>query len=212
MINIADLLQHHIFQGDMPPPNARGYQYLLAGNGVVLRAANRFMDVAQVIAPADVRGLPRLQPYVRLNGRLPGRFLLNIILHAQKHLSREVVYQVPEEDGRFQLRAVAYGTKTSAEFADCAPPANILFEAHSHNTMPAFFSGTDNAFEQHFRFYAVVGHLDKPEPSVAFRLGIYGYHIPLPLSTLFDFSNGENEFFQEVIHANRHIPALSGRP
>ncbi|MCA9873068.1 MAG: hypothetical protein KC441_05420 [Anaerolineales bacterium] len=212
MIHITDLLEHRVFQGEMPPPKQHGYQYLLAGNGVVLRAANRFMDVAQVIAPADVRGLPRLQPYVRLNGRLPGRFILSVILHAQKHLTREVVYQVPEEDGRFRLRVVAYGTKASAEFEDCAPAADILFEAHSHNTMSAFFSGTDNAFEQHFRFYAVVGHLDQPRPSVTFRLGVYGYHIPLPLSTLFDFSQGEDDLFQEVIHANRHIPALPRRP
>jgi PRTRC genetic system protein A len=212
MIRIGDLLQHHIYQGELPPANPHGYQYIMAGNGILLRAQNRWLDVAQLVNRAEVRGLPVLRPFVRLHhAKLPGRFLLNIILHAQKHLEREVVYQVVEENGRLRLRVVAYGTRTSATFEDCVPSDQIVFEAHSHNTMKAFFSGTDNAYEQHFRWYAVVGELDKQRPSVVFRLGVYGYHFTLPLESLFDLSDVQHTFqfdtsgaqhtFKEVIHA-----------
>lgn len=206
MIQIADLLAHHIYTGELPPPNPPGYQYITAGNGVLLRAVNPYMDIAQLIAPGVVRGLPELPPYLNLRGKLPGRFLLRIILHAQQYLDQEVVYQAVEVDGRFKLRVVAYGSKASATFQDSAPADTILFEAHSHNTMGAFFSGTDNAYEQYFRFYAVVGNLDRQKPSVAFRLGVHGYHFPVRLSQLFDFT--EQDFFEEVSHANRYRHAL----
>jgi PRTRC genetic system protein A len=209
MIRIADLISHWTYRGELPPPNPPGYQFITAGNGVLLRASNPYVDVAQVVAPGVVRGLPVLRPFLTLRGALPGRFLLRIILHAQRYLEQEVVYQVAEVDGRFKLRVVAYGSKASATFEDCAPADAILFEAHSHNTMGAFFSGTDNAFEQHFRFYAVVGNLDRPKPAVAFRLGVYGYHFPLRLSQLFDFSEQEQDCFEEVQpHANGYRNAL----
>jgi PRTRC genetic system protein A len=211
MMRFADLMQYQVYQGELPPANPPGYQYFMAGNGLMLRAANRYMDVAQRIGLAEVRGLPNLYPFVHLRGKLPGRFLTRILLHAQQHLEREVVYQVVEVDDRFRLRVVAYGDRTSAVFEDSAPPDRILFEAHSHNTMEAFFSATDNAYEQHFRFYAVVGRLDQARPSVIFRLGVYGYHFPLPLSTLFQFEQGEELLFEEVFHANQHRTALPRR-
>ncbi len=204
MMQIADLLAHHIYTGELPPPNPPGYQFITAGNGVLLRAANNYMDVAQLAAPGVVRGLPELRPFLKLHGKLPGRFLLRIILHAQQYLEQEVVYQVVEVDGRFRLRVVAYGSKASATFEDSAPADRIVFEAHSHNTMGAFFSATDNAYEQHFRFYAVVGKLDQARPSVAFRLGVHGYHFPVQLDQLFDFTE-QDKFFEEVKpHANRY--------
>ncbi len=48
MIRISDLINHHIYQGVMPPANPHGYQYILAGNGVMLRAESRWLDVCQL--------------------------------------------------------------------------------------------------------------------------------------------------------------------
>lgn len=45
----------------------------------------------------------------------------------------------------------------------------LLLETHSHNTMSAFFSGTDDANENMNQFYAVWGHVDNDEPMFAFR-------------------------------------------
>jgi hypothetical protein len=44
-----------------------------------------------------------------------------------------------------------------------------LLETHSHNTMKAYFSGTDDANENFYQFYAVYGEVDKDQPMFAFR-------------------------------------------
>lgn len=39
----------------------------------------------------------------------------------------------------------------------------FVYECHSHNSMPAFWSGTDDADEKELRVYGVFGHLDHDE-------------------------------------------------
>ncbi|MCP4385693.1 MAG: hypothetical protein GY798_30510, partial [Hyphomicrobiales bacterium] len=66
-------------------------------------------------------------------------------------------------------------------------PAGIAVDLHSHNTMPAFFSPTDDRDELGGRFYAVMGHLERENPELVLRLGLYGhwlYNVPAP--ALFD--------------------------
>ncbi len=59
--------------------------------------------------------------------------------------------------------------------------SNIVVELHSHNTMAAFFSPTDDRDELGGRFYAVIGRLDQAQPQIVIRLGMFGhwvYNIP----------------------------------
>lgn len=44
-----------------------------------------------------------------------------------------------------------------------------LCESHSHHSMGAFWSGTDNANENYPQFYLVMGHIDKDDIQVEFR-------------------------------------------
>lgn len=59
-----------------------------------------------------------------------------------------------------------------------------VMDIHSHNSMSAFFSGTDDASEQETRLYGVVGRLDKEIPEYKFRISVEGDFIPM---TIFDF-------------------------
>lgn len=45
----------------------------------------------------------------------------------------------------------------------------LLLETHSHNSMNAFFSATDDANENMTQFYGVWGRVDKDEPAFSFR-------------------------------------------
>lgn len=60
-----------------------------------------------------------------------------------------------------------------------------VLEIHSHGALPAYFSQTDNADEQGFMAYGVIGDLDKPTHSMRFRIGVYGVWYKIPLTTLF---------------------------
>ena len=57
---------------------------------------------------------------------------------------------------------------------------------HSHNTMPAVFSGTDNADEKETRLYAVAGRLNRTFPEITVRAGCAGKFIPLNPEDVFE--------------------------
>jgi hypothetical protein len=65
------------------------------------------------------------------------------------------------------------------------PASEVLLELHSHHTMTAYFSRTDDADEQGFRLYAVLGTIDQ-QPSVRLRVGVYGSFWELPITTVFE--------------------------
>lgn len=62
----------------------------------------------------------------------------------------------------------------------------ILAEFHSHNTMDAFFSGTDNANENMTQFYGVWGRVTSEKPASIMRYVVGNTRKEVPLSYLFD--------------------------
>jgi PRTRC genetic system protein A len=60
----------------------------------------------------------------------------------------------------------------------------VICDLHSHHTMHAFFSATDDCDEGGFRFYAVVGQV-LARPEIRLRLGMYGDFVSLPMTALF---------------------------
>jgi len=75
-----------------------------------------------------------------------------------------------------------------------------VVEAHSHNTMDAFFSGTDNKDKTtNEPFDMVVGHIDKATPSILLRYKIDNVFVTIPVSTLFEEAPQKNvlpEYFR----------------
>jgi hypothetical protein len=76
----ANLITYHLHRHTLPAQDtpasaarvAPAYQYILAGNGVLVRAETRFFTALLRIAPGVVRGLPPLRPQFRLKvPRLP---------------------------------------------------------------------------------------------------------------------------------------------
>lgn len=82
-------------------------------------------------------------------------------------------------------------TKTSVEVRgeDCLLPEERYLhymDIHSHNSMDAVFSKTDNADERATRLYIVVGHLERVFPEIAVRASCGGIFIPVPPSTVLE--------------------------
>ena len=101
--------------------------------------------------------------------------------------------QDPETERLFAVRwdGICYrliippqaGDATSLAYV---PPSGVVAEFHSHGTSPAFFSATDDADEQGFRIYGVVGRLDTTEPELSLRVGVYGHFAPTEWWQVFD--------------------------
>ncbi len=65
---------------------------------------------------------------------------------------------------------------------------NALLEIHSHGTMPAFFSVTDDKEENGLRIYAVIGNLDQRPATISVRVSVYGHRALIPYQYVFEKS------------------------
>lgn len=166
------------------------YQYILAGNGVFVRAETHFFHAQLPIAACVVRGLSPLETTFRLKvGRIPERLLAAVLADARQARQgdgglNEVLYQFHHHGQRVQVQKPRQRASAVSVVAagDSAP--TILCELHSHGNMPAYFSQTDDADEQGACLYAVIGRLDS-KPEIRLRVGVYGYWRALPVTAVF---------------------------
>ena len=161
-----------------------GYNYILAANGLFLRASNPLLSATIQVAPAEVRGLVPLTERLELtHGRIPFKnveIVLTILSNPDRELYLGVVW---ENGGYHHVVPVQTGTPASVQYQR---PQHVLLDVHTHGRMSAFFSSTDDRDEQGFQLYMVVGRRDQPVQQVALRLGVYGYFALLDWSEVFD--------------------------
>ncbi|MCI0731519.1 MAG: Mov34/MPN/PAD-1 family protein [Chloroflexi bacterium] len=189
-----NLVTYHVYRGpSLPPPDAIAYQYLLAGNGVFLRAENRFVASLVRLASCQVRGLPPLAGRLQLKvPRLPARLLAQVVADAGQIRDgrgrlREALYYFHHTGSRIRVTRPAQRATTISVTSGDGGDVDVILDLHSHGAMRAFFSPADDADDQGFRFSAVLGRLDG-RPEIRLRLNVYGYHLALPVTALFDGS------------------------
>lgn len=73
-----------------------------------------------------------------------------------------------------------------------------IAEIHSHNTMKAFFSHTDNYFEVRTGVYGVIGRVDLERPHAVFRYSCGGIFRPLAAGRLFAPASAVENIVEEV--------------
>jgi PRTRC genetic system protein A len=181
--NLVTYLVHKTIP--LPPNDAHAYQYILAANGLFLRAETRFWRVCLPLVRCRVRGLQPLRPAFELKvSHLPGSLLYEVMQDARRQRRgdgglNEALYYF-RHDGR-HIRAVRpkqRATAGSVQSEQERGPDTIL-ELHSHGNMGAFWSATDDRDEQGACLYGVIGRLDS-RPEMLLRLGIYGYRFACP--------------------------------
>lgn len=195
----------HPGKAGVPPYDALAYQYILAANGVFLRAETHFWHALMPLAGCQVRGLQPLRPHFQLNvPLLPAALLNDVLADARRTAASEDNRRLDEalywfhHRGR-QIRVTRPSqqvTPTRVRHAGAAP-ADVILELHSHGSLPAFWSPTDNQDEQGALLYGVIGRLDSDRPEIQLRLGIYGYHFPLSLAMLFDGVRCFHDLYKE---------------
>lgn len=168
------------------------YQYVVAGNGLFIRADDSRMRALVQIAPAQLNGLADLVPFAELKvDRVPGVWLRSVLASARARMPNEAMYEFIWDGTQHNAvthtwRCVApkqVATPTAVDVLDCSP--DTVIDLHSHNSMPAFFSATDDADEQGLRFYVVIGRIDTDTPEIRVRAGVYGHFMDVPADMLF---------------------------
>lgn len=191
-----NLITYYVHRSDpLPANNAHLYQYILAGNGLFLRAGTPWWEVMMPLLRYPVRGLLPVQPVFRLLiGRLPETLLAAAYQSAltareKNGVLREALYSFHVQEKQVRLiRPRQVATPVNVTSAGLDDPT-ILLELHSHGHMPAFWSETDNHDEQGIRLYGVMGRLDS-EPEIKFRVGVCGHWQPLFVQQLFTGTAG----------------------
>lgn len=190
------LVTFHIHRsGLLTTSDALAYQYVFAAGGLYLRAENRFFDVLLPLARCPIRGLAPLEPHFRLKvPRLPGRLLAAVLADARQMRQpdwglNEALYHFHHDGARVRVTKPPQKATATGVVGAESNMAGVILDLHSHGTMDAFWSGTDDGDEQGFRMYGVIGRLDE-RPEIRLRLGVYGYRFPLPVSLLFDGPGG----------------------
>ena len=166
------------------------YDYIVAGNGLFVRASSPLLGATVQVAEATVRGLEPLAETVDFpHGMIP-RMLADfaIKLLAENPLEERFLAVRWQEGTQYPQRyhlSVPHQEGTGASVTYERLPRTVL-DIHSHGTMPAWFSPTDNDDEQGLGLYMVVGKLHTLFPEFMLRVGVYGYFRPLEKAEVFE--------------------------
>jgi hypothetical protein len=180
--------------------DAQVYEYVLAANGLFIRAEREGLRACIPVqdwfsSRSSLRGLHPVEPCVELEyPRLDEDVLPKILEYSRAAASDkgnplEVLFYLkygeqngwelilPEQKAtRFSVHPLASNTYDYAE---------TLIEVHSHHNMPPIFSAMDNADEQGFRLYGVIGDIFE-RPTFHLRIGVWGHFWPIPARWIFD--------------------------
>ncbi len=216
--NITGHLIAH--DAELPPTQATMREYVLARNGVFVRAQRPGLTV-MIPMQFPIPLLATVKPYVRLDEpRVPEamvREMLRRAMEARDERGRfiEVLFYLKRDEGQgWQLQIPEQIQERAQvlplEHGPDSPYAHALIEVHSHHEWPAVFSQEwDNRDEQGFRIYAVMGRItDKPE--LRTRVGVYGELFEIPSAWIFEMPSEIRDCVAEEWERSA-LAALLGR-
>lgn len=167
--------------GLLPPVGQCLYEYVIAGNGVFVRAKRAGLEAMIPVALKHINGLDFVVPYVRLESKVPEVLLRRALLWSVDAMPNEALFWFGLDGNTWTIkRPQQQRTRTSVRPMDAHDGfgAGALIDMHSHNVMAPFFSTTDNKDETGFRIYVVVGSINvrsQLPPKLKVRVGVYGH-------------------------------------
>ncbi len=176
--------------GESYPPVFR-----LLGDAGVYEVRKSGVGTVVAKVPSDRKVLEGFYPAVP---KAPASLLSKVVRVFKERPDREAVVNVvyDRHEGKHHLvwneqRGASAGSVTY----DPLPETDRLVpyvEIHSHNTMPAFFSETDDYSEVRTGLYGVIGRVDRERPEAVFRFSCGGIFEPLWAGKIFHDPSGAN--------------------
>lgn len=182
---------HRIAKERFDPVEAILYEYVLAGNGVVLKAHRDEFTVSVPLVYREIKGLPEAFVGIKWHKtRVPGRIWEEVIFHAKiqnsKSNFKEELYLIywDKGSGCWQWCISGRDRTWASTIADDRRPeySEACIEVHTHPHGAYQFSKADDGDESgKFRIFGIIVDVhDKPK--IRFRCGIYDHLIPIPFS------------------------------
>ncbi|HSB81967.1 MAG TPA: hypothetical protein VLM91_24570, partial [Candidatus Methylomirabilis sp.] len=176
-------------------PLTKPITYVAAENGLFEIRMNAIGTFARKIDGIEGLGLVAAG-YTPALPKVPWEFFEKIVSFfravMQRHGGAEAYIQIfwNREEGKYfahvPKQCVSGGHVSFDRDVELEATHTLVLEAHSHNSMGAFWSGTDDHDEQGDRLFMVIGRLDCRIPQVKVRYGMAGHHEDLTIEEVFE--------------------------
>jgi PRTRC genetic system protein A len=188
-----NLVEYELHVTKLTPVLSEGklYRYVLAANGVFVYSKNNYFEALIPVrtisnAAQFVRGLEPAVPFFKIIQKVNFELLQEAISMADAMIPLECLFYFQYLDKDWICYTPKQQVTRSSVIPDVQFGDYIPIEMHSHNTMDAIFSDTDNADETGFRVYGVIGHVDRPVVDIKMRISIYGHRYVIPYESVFE--------------------------
>jgi PRTRC genetic system protein A len=195
-------IEHLIAESDVPPIKAIKFDYLLAGNGLFIRAKRKEFSVCLSLNRISVKGLLEVNSEIVWHKpRIPSRIWQEILKNAREDSDstefKEDVYIVYwfKENSQWQWKNIGKTRNYASTIADDSLEeyGEACLEIHTHPPNANHFSQMDDADEQgKFRIFGILIDVHNPNPKVRFRCGIYDHFVQISTA---DIGETPNELF-----------------
>ncbi len=175
------------------------YEYILAGNGLQVRASRREFTASLPLCTKPIQGLPKIKPGITWHlPRIERSLWLGILRHAR---SRSVSSQFKEDVYviywhksalTWAWKAVSRERHLASTIADdtLAEYGEACIELHTHPPGAIHFSRADDLDESgKFRIFAIMIDIHD-NPKIRFRCGIYDHFFQIPASWVGELPGG----------------------
>lgn len=196
---LPKFIEHKIASSETEAVSAVMYEYLMAGNGLFIRARRREFTACLPICREKVKGLPELKSgIVWHKPKVSRRIWQQILEHARANSEpdnfREDVYVVywNENTTQWLWKPISRERGAAATIADdrLSEYGDACFELHTHPPGAIHFSRADDRDESgKFRIFGILIDIHDA-PKIRFRCGIYDYFAQIPADYISEIPDG----------------------
>jgi PRTRC genetic system protein A len=197
---VPRFVAHIIASSETEAITAVMFEYLLAGNGLFIRAKRREFSVCLPVCRENVKGLPEAKSgIVWHKPRIPGciwqQILENARIGSDSIQFREDVYIVFWHEAANQWRWKNIGRERSAArtIADdsLSEYGEACIELHTHPAGAIHFSRADDRDESgKFRIFGILIDIHSQVPKIRFRCGVYDHFTQIPTDYISEMPEG----------------------
>jgi proteasome lid subunit RPN8/RPN11 len=190
LISLPKFVEHKIAENANEPITAALYEYVTAGNGLLLRAERSEFAVSLPLLEHSIRGLPDVATGIfwkkpRIASALWQEILADARARSEAGEFKEDVYVVFWDDlnETWRWKCVSRERRFAATIADDAQAeyGKACLELHTHPPGAIRFSQADDRDESDkFRIFGILIDVHADAPKVRFRCGVYDFFKQIP--------------------------------
>ena len=188
--NAAKFVEHKIASPETQNITAVMFEYLMAGNGLFIRAKRKEFSVCLPVCRAPVKGLPQITGGIIWHKPKIPIYIWQQILENARFGSdsiqfREDVYVVlwHEATSQWCWKNIGKERQWARTIADdsLSEYGEACIELHTHPDGVIHFSKSDDRDESgKFRIFGILIDIHTNNPKIRFRCGVYDYFAQIP--------------------------------